>query len=280
MSEAQPQPAPATPAAPAPATPAAPEAPPASSVFDWKATGLSKESLEWVGGKGFKDLNAAFGSHQNLEKDYRQSVKIPGDDAKPEDISKFWARMGRPEKSDDYKLEGYKPPEGGLDLIPWFKAVAHKHNLPAKAFEGVAGEFVAHMKEVEQQEQEQYTAQVQQQMDAVAKEWGPEAAINVRNIQNFRTAFGLSQEDTTEMMLAIGPAKWAKFASKAGSYFAEAKIGGDLPGGGSQFGMTQEAAQAKLDEITRDPAKAKLYANEDPVTVNEVSRLRRIVRGG
>lgn len=268
------------PTAPSPPPPAATEATPAApSVFDWKATGLSKDALDFVGGKGWKDAGALLGSYQNLEKDYRQSVKIPGEDAKPEDVAKFWARMGRPEKSDDYKLEGYKPPEGGLDLIPWFKGIAHKHNLPSKAFEGVAGEFVQHMNEVAKQEQEQYVAQVQTQMDKVTKEWGPEAAIHQRNIQLFRQAFGLSTDDTTEMMLAIGPEKWAKFASKAGGYFAEAKIGGDLPGGGSQFGMTKEAAQARIDEMKVDPAFAKRWADQDATAVNEMKRLQRIAAG-
>lgn len=281
MSEGQPSAGEAASAGPSAGTEsAAPSASGIAPAFDWKQSGVSKEALDFAAGKGWKDPGAVIGSYQNLEKDYRQSVRIPGEDAKPEDVAKFWSRVGRPEKSDDYAVpKDYKAPEGGVDLVPWFKGVAHRHNLPAKAFEGVVGEFTQHLQELAQQDQEAYTAQMQQQLDAVVKAWGPQAAVHQRNIQLFRNAFGLSTDQTTEMMFAIGPEAWAKFAAKAGSYFAEAKIGGDLPGGGASFGLTKEAAQAKLDELSQDPAFAKRYAAEDKTAINEIARLRRTAAG-
>jgi hypothetical protein len=271
-------------AAPA-STPPAQSAPPASasaipSAFDWKSVGLSKETADFVAAKGWKDPSVVVGSYQNLEKTLGNSVRIPGEDAKPEDVAKFWSKVGRPEKAEEYKApEGYKVPDGGVDLVPWFQQIAHKHNLPAKAFEGVVGEFTSHMQELASQEQEAFDAQVNQQAEAVTKAWGSEAPVHARNIQQFRQAFGLTTEQTTNMMLAIGPEAWAKFSSRAGSYFAEAKIGADLPGGGSQFGMTVEAAQARLSELTSDSNFAARYANEDRTAVNEVARLHKIIAG-
>ena len=277
MSEAQPTgQAPAAPASTPPtATPAQP-----SQGFDWKSAGLSPESLEYVANKGFKDPGAVIGSYQNLEKMMGGRVKIPAADAPADEQQKFWGQLGRPEKPEGYgSLKDIQVPDGGLDIRPWFQGVAHKLNLPDSMAGGLAKEFVAYQTQLAQQEQEAYTAQVQASMDKVVKEWGPEAPVHQRNIQLFRQAFGLSVEQTTEMMLAVGPEAWAKFAAKAGGYFAEAKVGGDLPGGGTTFGMTKEAALAKLDELTADPAFAKRYVNEEAAAVNEITRLRRVAYG-
>jgi hypothetical protein len=79
--------------------------------------------------------------------------------------------------------------------------------------------------------------------------------------------------------MAVGPKVWAPLAAKLGSYFAEAKIGGDLTGGGNTFGMTKEAAQARLQELTGDREFSKRYFDLDPSAVREVKRLHRIVAG-
>lgn len=93
---------------------------------------------EWVGKAGFKDTSVS--TFENLAKKARdaesligRSVQIPDDKAKPEDLDKFFNRLGRPEKPDGYE---FKLPESlpkdfayDKDRANAFKSWAHQAGL-------------------------------------------------------------------------------------------------------------------------------------------------------
>lgn len=58
--------------------------------------------------KGFKNLEQFVG-----KKEIVQGLKVPGDDASPEEVNEFYKQLGRPEAADKYTLpEDVKLPEG------------------------------------------------------------------------------------------------------------------------------------------------------------------------
>lgn len=284
MSAATPTPTP-TPTDPAPdsATSTPPAAPPDPGGSVWSQ--LSPEARGWVESKGFKDLGSLVGSYQNAEKAISTRIAMPKDEADAEGWNALYAKLGRPEKPDQYAIEGYQPPEGGVDMVPWFRNVGHKHGLSQRQWEGITREFLAEMKTLGERENAEYAKAVQDQVDAVTKAWGPDAPKMTRNMQIIRKITGWSDEDATEAMLAMGPEKWAKLA-KLGEYFSEQSIGDLTSGGtgGGQFGMSREAAQARINEIinSMDPALVQFrerMQSGDTVAQREWERLNRIASG-
>jgi hypothetical protein len=60
----------------------------------------------------FKDQAAFVKSHAELESFQGTSVRIPKDDAKPEEWTAYYAKLGRPASPMEYKFERPKLPEG------------------------------------------------------------------------------------------------------------------------------------------------------------------------
>jgi hypothetical protein len=77
----------------------------------------------------FKEKSALAQSYIELEDKLGKSIALPGQDAKPEELEKFYSRIGRPEKKDDYKLdptEGFEAPEEYLNSM---KSLYHEAGL-------------------------------------------------------------------------------------------------------------------------------------------------------
>ena len=62
-------------------------------------------------GTAFLDLDGKY------EKDIRELVKIPGEDATDEDRATFFTKLGRPEKPEDYEITETSWPEEADKLI-------------------------------------------------------------------------------------------------------------------------------------------------------------------
>ena len=109
----------------------------AADVFAGLDTGIR----DYVGKHGIKDVSPeSFGKLAKIavsaESLIGKSVQIPDDKAKPEDLDKFFNKLGRPEKPEGYE---FKLPEGIPEGMPYdaefakaFKAVAHKAGATAK----------------------------------------------------------------------------------------------------------------------------------------------------
>lgn len=116
---APPAPPPGTPPAPPPGTPpGAPPAPPAANPYpptDWRHSvfpGISGDEKALKVLDKFKDQAAFVKSHAELESFQGTSVRIPKDDAKPEEWTAFFGKLGRPASPREYKFERPKLPEG------------------------------------------------------------------------------------------------------------------------------------------------------------------------
>lgn len=146
--------APAVPAAPVPAaTPAAPaatpavETPPANpassppATFEqarWReffGTGLDEET-----NKTWSSLSSRINSPQDMAKQYvqtqqeiRNRIRVPANDAKPEEWGEVWGKLGRPEKPDGYKFadkyDGYDMDDTDKSYRDSMRPVLHRIGL-------------------------------------------------------------------------------------------------------------------------------------------------------
>lgn len=112
-----------------------------SSWFDSLPDGIKAEkSLEAFKGK---PIAAVVESYVNAQKLVGGSLRVPGKDAKPEEIQKFrdeaYAKLGRPDKPEAYKFN--KPNVDGVTVddkaVQAFLPVAHKLGLNSEQVEGL-----------------------------------------------------------------------------------------------------------------------------------------------
>lgn len=93
--------------------------------------------------KDYNDLGSLVKSHIELGKSLGTSVRIPGEDAKPEEVGAFHQKLGRPEAADKYEYAG---PENLSEkfqtdetMIGEFRKLAFDNGLTSKQFSAVTG---------------------------------------------------------------------------------------------------------------------------------------------
>lgn len=105
-------------------------------------------SMQKFKGKSAQDLAS---SYMNLESAFNKKmdgfVKVPGQDAKPEDIQEFYRQIGVPDKPDSYELPDFKKKYGedfksDANLSKWFQEKAHENGLSKNQFAKLYEDFI------------------------------------------------------------------------------------------------------------------------------------------
>jgi hypothetical protein len=153
-------------------TPQPSPAPVAPGEIDWRAT-IQDENLRKSTEK-YTSLDALVQSHNQLGGELKNRVKVPGADAKPEDIAKFRKAIGVPDKEDGYtvEVEGVEFDAADTELIDMLKPVAFKHNIPAGAFKDFIVEFKEMSDTIREELKDEITTARAEAEVALKKEWG------------------------------------------------------------------------------------------------------------
>ena len=124
----------------------------------------------------FKEPSEAWAKFDTLLKAEGSMVTIPGEGAKPEEVSAFYSKLGRPENVDGYKIT--KPadlPEG----VPYdpaieaeFKKFAHAQNLTAAQAESPYGWYYGLAKNGHASEQARLEKAQGEAIDKLKTDWG------------------------------------------------------------------------------------------------------------
>lgn len=178
---------PATPPPPA-ADPATPPSPVAAK--DWR-DGLAGEELEIA--KRYASPQDMAKAHVVLRKNNSSMIRVPGKDAKPEDVASFKKALGAPEKAEDYKFpapEGREETDSEKALGAKIATVLHSHHVPLAA----AGELHGVVKEAAlaiEAENERLAVEGRATSEAaLRKEWGADFEGNVQLSARAAHAFG------------------------------------------------------------------------------------------
>lgn len=141
--------------------------------------GLDTGTREWIGSAGIKDVASLAAKARNAESLIGQSVRLPGKDAKPEDVDAFLSKVlspFRPEKPEGYD---FKLPDGLPEGMPYdnafadrFKAAAHAAGIPTKAAAALHDFYVKETAGVFQTQAELTAKQVGDATKALETEWG------------------------------------------------------------------------------------------------------------
>lgn len=156
-----------------------------------------KADKYWEPLKG-KPLSEVLRGYGEAQKYQGTSVRIPGKDAKPEEVDAFYAKLGRPAKAEEYggAVKLATMPEG-LEFQPEMLAEAysvfHKAGLSPAQAQAMLDHYATlalRTRDVATQEAGQANAQVQAELKAeLEKAWGPEGSPAYKNGVNAARAF-------------------------------------------------------------------------------------------
>jgi len=101
------------------------------------------EHAELVTTKGWTGPADVISSYAALEKGMGNRVKVPTDESTPEERSSFYAKCGRPETPEDYKLP--ELPEGkeyDMELVGGIRAIAHESGITDAQFSKLVEKYL------------------------------------------------------------------------------------------------------------------------------------------
>lgn len=223
---------------------------------------LPQDLSGFVQNKGWSSPADALKSYVNLERlrgvPETELLRIPKE-GDTEAWNAVYGRLGRPESPDKYDLGDLAPKEGQLDLRP----LAHKYGLTQQQAKGLAADM-AQLAGGHSEQAEQARAQkVEADVAALKREWGAEFDANVEAGKRAVRALGWDQAKLDKLEDALGTREVYELAARIGRGLREDGFAGQQgPQGGSAqpFGMTREAAGARLAQMQADPAfQARLY---------------------
>lgn len=272
-------------AAPIPSgTPAASPAPATANGDAWFSGIPNNDVRVWAEAKGWKDPHALAESAYNLEKlmgfdKAGRTIVMPGENASPEELKAFHAKIGVPETAEGY---GLKLPEGQTDdsFLKQAAGWMHQAGVPAGAAQKLAEQWNGYISGQQQQAEQAFAASSASEMQSWQAEQGQALNQNLelarRATMQFLPEKSMvgGQELTRAAMLdriehAIGTGNMMKLFSSVGSGLSEHKL---IQGSGGGV-MTPAQAQQRINELKSNQDWTKAYLNGDKGKAGEMQQL-------
>lgn len=250
-------------------------APAAGNPADWVEAITDTDLKGYVQNKGFKDPGALADSYRNLEKmvgvPKERLLKLPekGDD--PE-WGNVWHRLGRPEKADEYQLQGDEA------LIKRFGEVFHGANLTRTQANAINEAWNGYVSELVATEEAEFQARDRKELEELKTRWGGDFDKHAEFGRRAGQEFGLNEADFKAVSDALGPGKTLELFHKIGSKLGEAKPF-DAAGGQSFTSMTKEQAQQKINQLMQDRDWTSRYLNGGVAEREEMDKLSKAAAG-
>lgn len=253
--------APAPAAAPAVAAPA-----PAAPSFGWLPN-ADETTVGYVQNKGWTEPAQVLDGYRNLEKLFGadragNTVMMPKADATPEEMGKFYDRLGRPSDAAGYKLEMPQTggdPEFAKTASGWF----HELGLSEKQGRELAGKWNAHISGLQTAQDTANQQKFQADDMSLKSEWGQAYTQNLNHAQAAVRGLGVSPEQIDAMSSTMGHKATMELFQKIGSRMGESDfVTGDKL---ERFGnaLTPGQAKAEIQSLREDKGfVAKLLSKD------------------
>lgn len=245
----------------------------AGDTSDWRS-GLPEDLRADKSLASFKTTADLAKSYIHAQKMVGGSVRIPGADAKPEEVAAFHKALGVPEAPDKYEVTFVAPDGQTVDQsqLQGFLGKAHAAGMTPKQVQTVLDFY----KESFGNAAEAISAKRGETMEALEKEWGGAAARNVAYAQRALAAYDKSGE-VRKILDATGlgnSVPMLKLFAQMGADMQEDRIIE-----GADAGQIEDA-KGKLAAIEGGDKKSPYYDRSHPdhkKTVEEALRLRQII---
>lgn len=240
----------------------------------------------WDSKTAFEAAVEAMNSYQEAEKFLGAPkdllVRLPKDATDVEGRRAFNARIGVPEKPEGYDLTGVKFADGSeLDegFTTALRTALHSEHVPASAAPAIAKALVAYMESAETAETAAAQATLQEQRDALAKEWGAAKDAQLFLAKQAILKLGLNENVINTLEQSAGYAETMKALATIGKAMGEDKFIADPSGGVNRGVMTPAQAEARLGELKRDAMWVQKVNAGDHAANKEFNDLTRIMVG-
>lgn len=239
---------------------------------------------KWAENKKYADVPTLVKSARELEKQFLGGDKIlvPKEGASEEELSAFYAKIGRPEAPDKYEVTAADGTELDEALAAKFRETAFKSGLPAQMAKPLVEMFNAHVVEMTEQAEALRAEAAKTGVASIKKEWGASAPQNMAAANRAMTLLELTGDDVNAMADAMpekdgknGTARVLALLARLGTGMGEDLLSGG--GGARKFGMSGAEAQAKLDAMAADPANITKLEAKDPALTAQRKQLLEIV---
>jgi hypothetical protein len=222
------------------------------------AADAPQDFKDWVGTKNFPDAGAALLSGFNAEKllgpDKDRLVTWPKDDKDADAWKGIHAKLGVPEKAEDYGLAAVEGEDA--TFASSFAALAHANKLPKAAAASMLNSIREMAKKAGETAEAAAQTKSQAEMTQLETEWGTAATANKELARRFAGELGATAEQMGAIEAAIGTAAFMKLFHKGGTKLGEQRaVPGDGKGG---FGITQADARAQLNQARADRVAGKI----------------------
>jgi len=249
-------------------------------------SGVDEETVGYIQNKGWDDPVKAVNSYKELEKfrgaNEDELLFLPKDPDAEGAYDDIYAKLGRPETAEAYKIEGAEGlDEGRLNLA---REIAHKNGLNDKAL----NDFIKADVEYAQKYQEELEVELAKQqgieVDQLKKDWGKgyeeKAELGRRFIRDNMPKGVDSEAMLSAIERAIGTGLTLRLfgnaGEKAGREDSSPDSSGDKP-----FGYTREQAVADkktlIDEISADPVRLDNYNKGIGPDIEKINKLQKIM---
>lgn len=227
--------------------------------------GMSEAHKALIQEKQFKDPSALVESYVNLQKhlgvEPDKRLVMPDPD-NAEQVNAFYAKLGKPEKAEDYKV-----PEGTDEALgTWAKETFHKLHLTDAQAEALMTEFNQYSQNLMSGQQEQMEQRFAQEKTELEREWGAAYQQSLGVAKRAVQRFGIDAEQITGIERALGYKQTMNFFKKIGEGLGEAAFASSEFGDGTSSGTgarTPAQAQAEIQSLKSDKQFAKKLSEGD-----------------
>jgi hypothetical protein len=243
----------------------------------WTAS-LSDASRVFLERKAIKDMETAIKGYSEVEK----FIGVPGDkliklpeDTDTEGWNNVFAKLGRPEKPEDYGINLGDTPEAKA-FVDWATKTFHENGLTKKAAAGIMEKYAEYAKGETVRTEMEAKARVESDTLAIKQEWGAAYDQNLNAAKEFAAKSGIEPAQIDAMEKSIGFAATLKFFAGLGQKLGEHNFvsGGTVETDGT---LSPQAAREELDSLGLDFIN-KLTAG-DPATIKRFDQLNRNLIG-
>jgi len=245
---------------PPPPPPATPPATP-----NW-LEGADETTIGYVQNKGWTEPKQVLEGYRNLEKllgadKAGNAVVIPKADAKPEEWTAVFDRLGRPSAPDGYKVQ---MPEGG-DKTMHEASLSKFHELGLTKTQGetLANWYNGLVIEAQKAAETQRAEQFQADDAAVRREWGAAYNQNLAQAQAAARGLGLDAATIDKISDAIGHKGTMALLQKLGSRMGEDTFETGDPTTTFGAALTPAQAKAQIQTLMTDKDFTAKYLKGD-----------------
>ncbi len=249
----------------------------------WAGVELSDEARALVLDRKWGGVEDALHSYRRAESRLgtpeSQLLKLPASRDDAEAMGEVWARLGRPEKPEEYTFDEVQVREGDIDLRPALAPKFHALGLSVDQARGVdqaiRESFTAAVEGIETAQQ----AAEAQELATLKAQWGSEFDTKMKQAAIAAQALGMDEDTLTEYAARVGIEKAYGTLQTIHTRIGEHRAGAHSGGDGTGY-LTAESARAKIDRLKDDPEFSKAFLAGDAQAVKTMNDLHAIAYPG